>query len=143
MSWLMSSQHGSLHHFSLKQALPYIRCVGESWPMTLERINFEATALQEEFKLVPAHVPEVYRHDPSMALVAMEYLKPPHIILRKGLIKGLQYPLLADHVSTFLARTLFGTSLLANSTAAFRPQGELRTAKLRAGLLGCCEACRC
>jgi 5-methylthioribose kinase len=47
----------------------------------------------------------------------MRYLEPPHIILRKGLIAGTVYPLLAEHVSTFLARTLFSTSLLALDTA--------------------------
>ena len=55
--------------------------------------------------------------DRSRALFVMRYLEPPHIILRKGLIAGHVYPLLADHVSTFLARTLFSTSLLSLDTA--------------------------
>ena len=32
----------------VKQALPYVRCVGESWPLTLERAYFEYTALAAE-----------------------------------------------------------------------------------------------
>jgi len=39
----------------------------------------------------------------------MEYLHP-HIILRKGLMDCIVYPKLADHVSEFLASTLFHTS---------------------------------
>jgi 5-methylthioribose kinase len=46
----------------------------------------------------------------------MRYIKPPHIILRKGLIAGVQYPLLAEHMAEYMAKTLFFTSLLYNST---------------------------
>jgi 5-methylthioribose kinase len=33
-----------------------------------------------------------------------------HMIMRKGLMEGNQYPLFADHISTFLAHTLYYTS---------------------------------
>ncbi|KAJ1388370.1 Protein kinase-like domain superfamily [Sesbania bispinosa] len=102
--------------FVIKQALPYIRCIGESWPLTKERAYFEAMALQEEGRLCPDHVPQVYHFDPTMSLIAMRYLHPPHILLRKGLIAGIQYPLLAPHMAHFLANTLFFTSLLFRST---------------------------
>lgn len=100
----------------VKQALPYIRCVGDSWPMTRERAYFEASALREHGRLCPDHVPEVYHFDRAMSLIGMRYIKPPHIILRKGLIAGVQYPLLAEHMAEYMARTLFFTSLLYNST---------------------------
>jgi 5-methylthioribose kinase len=32
----------------LKQALPYIRMIGESWPLSQDRIKFEAMSLVEE-----------------------------------------------------------------------------------------------
>ncbi|XWS54731.1 hypothetical protein CRYUN_Cryun10bG0114500 [Craigia yunnanensis] len=100
----------------IKQALPYIRCIGESWPMTKERAYFEAVALKEQGGLCPEHVPEVYHFDRTMSLIGMRYLEPPHIILRKGLIAGIEYPLLAEHMSEFMAKTLFFTSLLYRST---------------------------
>lgn len=100
----------------IKQALPYIRCIGESWPMTKERAYFEALALKEHGRLCPNHVPQVYHFDRPMSLIAMRYLEPPHIILRKGLIAGIEYPLLAEHMSEFMAKSLFFTSLLFNST---------------------------
>ena len=34
----------------VKQALPYVRCVGESWPLTLDRAFYEHAALVEEHK---------------------------------------------------------------------------------------------
>ncbi|XP_031284339.1 methylthioribose kinase-like [Pistacia vera] len=107
---------GSSGSFVLKQALPYIRCIGESWPMTKERAYFEAMALKEHGQLCPGHVPEVYHFDRTMALIGMRYLEPPHIILRKGLIAGIEYPLLAEHMSEYMARTLFSTSLLYRTT---------------------------
>ena len=38
-----------------------------------------------------------------------------HIIMRKGLMEGTQYPIFADDISTFLAKTLFFTSDLGMS----------------------------
>jgi len=92
-----------------KQALPYVRLVGESWPLPLARASFEHAALVEQGRHAPARVPEVYHFDESQALVVMEHLTP-HIILRKGLIKGTVYPKLAEHVAALLAETLFKTS---------------------------------
>ncbi|XP_073270143.1 methylthioribose kinase-like [Primulina huaijiensis] len=100
----------------IKQALPYIRCIGESWPMTKERAYFEASTLQEHGRLCSEHVPEVYHFDRTMCLIGMRYLEPPHIILRKGLIAGIEYPFLAEHMSEYMAKTLFYTSLLYLTT---------------------------
>ncbi|XP_042427156.1 methylthioribose kinase-like [Zingiber officinale] len=115
--YIVSGPGGS---FVLKQALPYVRSVGISWPMSKERTYFEMLALKEHGRLCPYHVPEVYHFDRPMSLIAMRYLQPPHIILRKGLIAGIEYPLLAQHMSDFMARTLFFTSLLYHSTLEHR-----------------------
>jgi 5-methylthioribose kinase len=93
----------------VKQALPYLRCVGEGWPLTLDRAWFEYEALVEEARHARKRVPAVYHFDRKMALLVMEYLTP-HIILRKGLIAGKVFPLMARHVGEFMAETLFKTS---------------------------------
>jgi 5-methylthioribose kinase len=93
----------------VKQALPYLRCVGESWPLTLDRAWFEYEALVEEARHARARVPAVYHFDRQMALLVMEYLSP-HVILRKGLIAGAVFPLMARHLGEFMAETLFKTS---------------------------------
>jgi len=93
----------------VKQALPYVRLVGESWPLPLDRAHFEQEALKVQLAHVPMHVPKVYHFDPEQAAIVMAYLSP-HIILRKGLIRRVKYPQLADHLSTFLAEMLFRTS---------------------------------
>jgi 5-methylthioribose kinase len=101
----------------LKQALPYVRLVGESWPLSLSRAFFEHQTLSAQAKVAPAHVPKVFHFDETLALTVMAYLNP-HIILRKGLIRGTVYPKLADHLATFMAETLFATSDLGQPAAA-------------------------
>jgi 5-methylthioribose kinase len=93
----------------LKQALPYAKVVGESWPLTLDRARIESEALMLQAKLCPELVPEVYSYEPNLALTIMEDLSD-HVIMRRGLIEGRQYPLFSDHIAAFLARTLFFTS---------------------------------
>ncbi|KXG27389.1 methylthioribose kinase 1 [Sorghum bicolor] len=111
--YIVRSEAGAI---VVKQALPYVRSVGDSWPMTRERVYFEASTLREHGRLCPEHTPEVYHLDRAMSLMAMRYIEPPHIILRKGFIAGVEYPLLADHMSDYMAKTLFFTSLLYNNT---------------------------
>ncbi|MCM3783243.1 S-methyl-5-thioribose kinase [Neobacillus mesonae] len=96
----------------IKQALPYAKIVGESWPLSLDRARIEHEVLQEEYRLCPGSVPKVYYHDDDLALFIMEDLSS-HTIMRKGLIEGNSYPLFAQHIGEFMARTLFYTSDLA------------------------------
>ncbi|MDQ0058886.1 S-methyl-5-thioribose kinase [Paenibacillus harenae] len=93
----------------MKQALPYAKVVGESWPLTLDRARIESEKLILEAKLAPGLVPTVYKYDAELALTVMEDLSD-HVIMRQGLINGTRYPKFADDISTFMARTLFYTS---------------------------------
>lgn len=93
----------------LKQALPYLRVAGESWPLTLERVNFETESLLLYNKICPGLVPLVYHRDTEMYLFVMEYLGE-HEIMRKPLVRREKFPLFADHITTFLANSLFFTS---------------------------------
>lgn len=92
-----------------KQALPYLRVAGDSWPLSRERMRFEAQALLSYNDLVPGLVPEVYHYDDEMSLVIMEYLGA-HEVMRKPLVACKRFNNFVDHISTFLARTLFFTS---------------------------------
>ncbi|GLI05059.1 methylthioribose kinase [Paenibacillus tyrfis] len=93
----------------LKQALPYAKVVGESWPLTLDRARIESEALMIQESLCPDLVPHVYAYEPDLALTVMQDLSD-HTIMRRGLIERNKYPLFAGHIGTFLARTLFYTS---------------------------------
>ena len=102
---------------AVKQALPYVRLVGESWPLPLSRAHYEHLALSRQAQLAPGLVPGVLHHNDALALTVMELLEP-HIIMRKGLVGARQYPRFVDDITTFMARTLFFTSDLALSAAA-------------------------
>jgi 5-methylthioribose kinase len=106
---------------AVKQALPYVRLVGESWPLPLSRAHYEYLALTRQAQLAPGLVPAVLHHNDPLALTVMELLEP-HIIMRKGLIAGTQYPRFVDDITTFMALTLFFTSDLA-LTAAEKKEG--------------------
>jgi 5-methylthioribose kinase len=93
----------------VKQALPYLKIVGDAWLLPLRRSFFEYQALCEEARHVPYLVPRAHHFDEPAAAMVMEYLTP-HIILRKGLIRGTVYPKLASHIAEFMAQTLFKTS---------------------------------
>ncbi len=93
----------------LKQALPYVRLVGDSWPLPPDRARIEAQALEIHGRLVPEHTPKVYFYDAEMYLTAMQNLTE-HIIMRKGMIEGIKYPHFAEHIGLFMARTLGNTS---------------------------------
>ena len=107
-------------HVIVKQALPYVRCVGESWPLTLERAYFEYTALAAEKEACPEFVPSLYYFSKTDGLIVMEYVAPPAIILRKGLIMGIHYPTVASDLGIFCAKTLFKTSGFSLSPSALR-----------------------
>ena len=101
---------------AVKQALPYVRLVGESWPLPLSRAHYEFLALSRQAELAPGLVPALLHHNETLALTVMELLEP-HIIMRRGLVAGTQYPRFVDDITTFMARTLFFTSDLALSAA--------------------------
>ncbi|WP_395061953.1 S-methyl-5-thioribose kinase [Paraburkholderia silvatlantica] len=90
----------------VKQAPPYLRLVGEAWPLPRERMEREVAALRRFGALCPEHVPSVFHADSEKFLMVMQRLDS-HRVLRGGLMDGIVYPRLADHISTFLARTLF------------------------------------
>ncbi len=101
---------------AVKQALPYVRLVGESWPLPLSRAHYEHFALTEHERLAPGLVPAVQHYDETLALIVMELLEP-HVIMRRGMIDAVSYPRFADDITTFMAATLFGTSDLALDAA--------------------------
>jgi 5-methylthioribose kinase len=96
----------------LKQALPYVRVAGASWPMTLERAFFEASYYSAVAPYVGRLIPRIYHYHPELYCTVMECLSP-HIILRQGLIAGRSYPNVARDIGEYIARASFFTSDLA------------------------------
>ncbi len=106
---------GSAGAAVVKQALPYVRLVGESWPLPLKRSFFEYHALTRQEARDPGSTPQIFHFDEAQALIVMEFLDP-HIILRKALIAGRQHDFVPPVLGRFMARTLFRGSDLAMET---------------------------
>ncbi len=111
--FIVKSAQGAL---VIKQALPYVRLVGDSWPLPLKRAYYEYHALTRQAERDPGAVPEIFHFDEKQAIIAMEFFTP-HIILRQGLIAGKRYEGMAKALGLFCARTLFRGSDLSMETA--------------------------
>ena len=96
----------------VKQALPYVRLVGDSWPLPLYRAFYEYHALTRQAARDSGMVPAVHHFDESQALIVMDHLSP-HVILRRKLIAGERVAGLAPALGRFCARTAFRGSELA------------------------------
>ncbi len=106
---------GDLGKVIVKQALPYVRLVGDSWPLTLERSFFEYNALIRQEERDPGIAPKVLYFDNAQGLIAMEYLED-HKILRNKLIDGEKVDNLAEVLGIHCARTAFKGSDLFMET---------------------------
>ncbi len=113
--FLVTSSSDASRQLIIKQAVPYLRCVGESYPLSKERMTYEIRSLEHFAQLSP-HIPKIYHSDEEMSVLIMEYLST-HIIMRKGMIEGIEYPKFAEHISSFLANSLFKTSSLYLSSS--------------------------
>lgn len=100
----------------VKQALPYVRLVGDSWPLPLYRAFYEHCALVRQARRAPGSVPEIFHFDKGQALIIMEHLTP-HIILRNKLINGEQVLGAGQFVGEFCAQTAFRGSELCMASA--------------------------
>ncbi|HME41265.1 MAG TPA: S-methyl-5-thioribose kinase [Steroidobacteraceae bacterium] len=93
----------------VKQALPYVRVAGPSWPMSPQRAFFENSYFAAVAPHVGALIPKIHHYESALYCTVMERLSP-HIILRQGLIAGRRYPKLARDIGNYVARACFFTS---------------------------------
>lgn len=93
----------------VKQALPYVRIIGEGWPLSQDRVRIEAESLLIAGKYCPDLVPHVYHFDAELCAIVMEDIGAQEN-LRHLLVERRRLPLLGEHLGRFLASTLFYTS---------------------------------
>ncbi len=96
----------------LKQAVPYLRMAGDSWPLSRDRMKYEIRALKVYEKVAPQYIPKVYYSDEEMSVLIMENLSQ-HSVVRHGMMIGEKYPNIGHDVGNFLADSLFKTSSLS------------------------------
>jgi 5-methylthioribose kinase len=100
---------GPRHGLCVKQALPYVRVAGESWPMDVNRAFFEYQYARRLEPFVGALAPKTHHFDETQFIIVMEKLEP-HIILRKAMIAGVHHPRVPVDVADYIAAASFHTS---------------------------------
>ena len=94
----------------LKQSLPYVRLVGDAWPLTPERVIAETRGYEAATEASPDDVPEFYGLDQSRYIIAMENLD--HLVIwRAALNDGVIHEGVGAQLGRFVARLAFSTSL--------------------------------
>lgn len=116
----------------IKQALPYLRCVGESFPLSEHRMLFEIRSMLILQNIVPHLVPQIYHSDEAKYTLVMRNLSE-HIIMRKGILECVNYPRFVDDITDFVAQAAFATSVFGMDShertklaEAFAANTELR-----------------
>jgi 5-methylthioribose kinase len=90
----------------VKQALPWCKCVGTHFPLSLKRTLFETEALKFHNKVCPGLAPKLHYYNEDLSLFIMEFLDD-HDILRAGMIRGQTYENVGKLTGEFVAKTSF------------------------------------
>ncbi len=96
--------------YILKYAPPYIRCLGEGYPLSSERLRYEILGLKAANETIPEFAPKLFYV--AKEGVVMEYLEG-FKLLRQAFIQGEKIPHLAEHLAEMLARFLVKNSFWA------------------------------
>ncbi|MEH0422025.1 S-methyl-5-thioribose kinase [Streptomyces sp. B21-083] len=95
---------------AVKQALPWVRVAGPSWPMSPERADAEARAYEQVAKVAPDKIPAILGYDPENYALVMEDMSDLEV-LRTLLNEGASYgPHTSARIGEFVAQLAFATS---------------------------------
>lgn len=96
----------------LKQSLPYVRLVGEGWPLTPERVIAEARSFAAAAESTPHLIPTYYGVDEERHVIAMENLMGWEI-WRGRLNDGVIHRGVGALVGEYVANLAYTTSVFA------------------------------
>ena len=104
---------------TLKQSLPYVRMVGESWPLSQDRILAEDRGYRAAVQFSPDSIPEYFGLDEPTRTIAMQDLSA-WTVWRRALNDGRTHPGVAASLGQYVARIGFGTSAFGLDSAALK-----------------------
>ncbi|MCX4098844.1 S-methyl-5-thioribose kinase [Nocardia sp. alder85J] len=94
---------------AVKQALPWVRVAGPSWPLSPSRADAEARAYRAVAAVAPEIIPVVHGYDPVDYVLVMEDMSDLRV-LRTVLDSGGGYGGVSTAIGVFVARLSFATS---------------------------------
>jgi len=101
----------------LKQALPYVRLVGPTWPISPERARIEHQTILIHSKAAKELLPEVFYYDEERYIIVMEDLSD-HKVWRTALNDGDFNRGAASSIGEYIAKTFFATSIFGQGAAS-------------------------
>lgn len=113
---------GATSSVIVKQAVPYLKVAGTSWPLTRHRARIESDACAEHSKLAPGFLPDVLAFDENLSAIIFEDLRG-YSTWRELLIASRHQPEVAERAAGYSAAVLLGTSHL---TLESRARKEMR-----------------
>ncbi|MFJ8108710.1 S-methyl-5-thioribose kinase [Streptomyces sp. NPDC096132] len=106
----LASNAANTRSLALKQALPWVRVAGPSWPLSPDRADAEARAYEQVAKVAPDKIPAIHGYDPENHALVMEDLSDLEV-LRTALNEGAAYgPHTSPRIGEFVAQLTFATS---------------------------------
>ncbi|MFC4505739.1 MULTISPECIES: S-methyl-5-thioribose kinase [Streptomyces] len=106
----LASNADGTRGLALKQALPWVRVAGPSWPLSPDRADAEARAYEQVAKVAPDKIPAIHGYDPEHHALVMEDLSDLEV-LRTALNEGAAYgPHTSARIGEFVAQLSFATS---------------------------------
>ncbi|MFE0253585.1 S-methyl-5-thioribose kinase [Streptomyces sp. NPDC059010] len=106
----LASNAAGTRSLALKQALPWVRVAGPSWPLSPDRSDAEARAYEQLAKVAPDDIPAIHGYDPENHALVMEDLSDLEV-LRTVLNDGAPYgPHTSPQIGRLVARLSFATS---------------------------------
>lgn len=106
----LASSGDRTRSLAVKQALPWVRVAGPSWPMNPDRADAEARAYEQIGRVAPDKIPAIHGYDPENYALVMEDMSDLEV-LRTLLNEGASYgPGTSARVGELVARLSFATS---------------------------------
>jgi 5-methylthioribose kinase len=106
----LASNRAGTRSLALKQALPWVRVAGPSWPLSPDRSDAEARAYAQLAEVAPDEIPAIHGYDPEHHALVMEDISDLEV-LRTVLNEGAPYgPHTSPQIGRLVARLSFATS---------------------------------
>jgi 5-methylthioribose kinase len=106
----VASNTAGTRSLAVKQALPWVRVAGPSWPLSPDRADAEARAYEQVARVAPDKIPAIHGYDGENHTLVMEDLSDLEV-LRTHLNEGGSYgPYTSARIGEFVAQLSFATS---------------------------------
>ncbi|MER5183888.1 S-methyl-5-thioribose kinase [Streptomyces sp. NPDC002896] len=106
----LAATRDGIRSLAVKQALPWVRVAGPSWPMNPNRADAEARAYLQVARVAPDKIPAIHGYDPENHALVMEDMSDLEV-LRTLLNDGAPYgPDTSRRIGEFVAQLSFATS---------------------------------